>query len=316
MVRGTIIMVGLVIGLAAVSISMAVADGGLIISTNQPTAQQATISGVITARYGAMVTLKSVDGRLYTVNAQTAVVNLDGMQGNSLSLRVGDRAKVTGPLVDSNSLNATNIQITLTPAEAATTHMSAGAGAGPSTAASDNVEMPSVGDSLGNWRSRGLVVGTKYRDRQLTIVTSTGSFMIDAKTATITRGARTVSIADINEGDVIRVWGDLSGLNRVSAERVEIIQGRHQLEAAVPLRNVAVKGVVTYIDYPSSTFKIDTGTNELRILADENTFIHVGFNRKAFMDLTIGQTLKISGVGNLGNGFVASEIIIVSAPGD
>lgn len=318
------ILVGLVVGLAAFSFTEAVADGSAATTTtttttavtNSPAAKQVSLSGTVVARYGSTVVVKTDNGQLYGVNAQNAAVTLDGIPGNGMSLRVSDRVKVDGFDIGSNNVNAIKVQVTLTPSEAATMRPSAASGVGAGPSSVEDVQLPSVGDSLGSWRSRGLVVNARYRDRVLTIATSTGTFTIDARDATIAKGSRSVSIAEISEGDVVRIWGDLSGLNRVLADRVEVIQSKHQLDAAVPLTRASVKGVITNIDFASATFRMNTGANDLRILADENTFIHLGFARKAFQDLAIGQTVKVVGVGSLGTGFVASEIMIVGAPGN
>lgn len=271
-----------------------------------------TVVGVVTERDGSKVTLRTDESKVYTVDVESATVLLDSLPGTSMSLRLGDRIRVYGAETAPQRLRADRVHVFLSEAEAAATHMPAGTGAGPTT---DDVKpLAAVGDELGAWRSRGFVTTLDYADRLITVVTSQGIYVLDVSAATIVDGNRTVSRARIGQGDAVRIWGDLVGLNRVRADRVEIIGDRSRQESAVPLSTISMKGAIIYIDYPSFVFKIKTDAGEARILVDENTFIHFRRERKAFQNLSIGDIVKIAALGNLSSGFVASEVTVVGSP--
>lgn len=316
----TTVLVGLVVSLAAATLGSATAGGAAPVTSQ---GNLLMVTGMILARDGAIVTMKTDGGVDYIVNAQDAAVMLDQYPGNALSLRVGDRIRVYGDESMPNRLAASRVHVFLTSKEAAVTHIAAGTGAGPAPipaakpAAGDDdsdVRLPSVGDSLGRWRSRGLVVDIHYRDRLMTVATSRGTYLIDVSASTLAEDGRSVRFAAINQGDAVRIWGETVGLNKVRADRVEIIREKNQQEVVAPLKPVSITGQIVSIDYPSFTFNLDTGTGQIRVLSDDNTFIHFGVGRKAFQDLTLGQTVKISGIGNLSSGYVASEIQVVGAP--
>jgi len=315
-------LVGLILGLAIISLVTACANATApaVADKTAPAAARETVldvTGTVTARNGSIITLKTDDGKVYTVDAASSVVILDRLPGpgNFVSLGVGDRLRAYGLETGPGQIRASRLRLFVPESEAAAASTPAGTGAGGGGAKDDHdVQVPSVGDSLGSWRSRGLVVGVRYPERTLTIATSQGPFVIDGSVATIVEASRTISLASIGEGDTVRIWGDVVGLNRIQADRIEVIRRKSRQDSAVPLRPVSVVGRITSIDYPSFTFKIDTGAGDLNILADENTFIHFGLERKAFQNLALGQTVKISGIGSLNTGYVADEILIVSAP--
>lgn len=306
-----LLLVGLVFSMAAISIS-AVADGNAV-----PIAagtSEITVTGTVTAREGNLVTLAADDGKSYKVDAEGATILLDRLPGNCLSLRVGDRMRVYGNLTADNNLKASRVHIFLSETEAAAISVPAGTGAGSLDDDSD-VRLPSVGDTLGNWRNRGLVLNVRYSDRLLTMATSKGQYVIDASAATIVDTNRTVSIAHIGQGDAIRIWGEISGLNKIRADRIEILREKGLQEAAIPLKTVSMKGQIVYVDYPSFTFKLKTDSGDVRVLSDENTFIHLRTERKAFQDLAVGQIVKVDAMGSLNTGYVASRILVVGDSG-
>ncbi|MEN6372251.1 MAG: DUF5666 domain-containing protein [Armatimonadota bacterium] len=308
--RYKLLLVGLVFSMAIISLG-AVADG------TAPSAagpSETTVTGTITARNGNLVTLAADDGKTYKVDAADATVLLDQLPGNCLSLRIGDKMRVYGNLTGDNCLKASRVHIFLSDTEAAATSVPAGAGAGVKEDDSD-VRLPSVGDTLGSWRNRGLVLDVRYSDRLVTVATSKGEFIIDVSAATIVDTNRTVSLAHIGQGDAVRIWGEVNGLNKIRADRIELLRGKGNQEASVQLKPVSLKGQIVYIDYPSFTFKLKTDTVEVRILSDENTFIHLQSERKAFQNLAIGQIVKVDAIGNLNTGYVASRILIVGDPG-
>ncbi|MBI2843599.1 MAG: hypothetical protein HYX78_09395 [Armatimonadetes bacterium] len=291
--------------------------GPVTAGDSAPTASEdemLVVTGIVTARYGSTVTLKTDADTVYTVDTDNAEVMLDRFPGNSMSLRVGDRMQVHAKQLEPKRLQASLIQVFLSEAEAAATHAApAGAGAGPAEGDGD-VRLPSIGDSLGAWRSRGFVVDTNYSDRLVTIVTSKGPFVIDTRIATIVEAGKSVPLARLGQGDAVRVWGEVVGLNKIKADRIEIIRENAKQDSALPLKSVAVNGRITFIDYPSFTFRLSTSSGDLKFLADENTFIHFRAERKAFQNLAIGQVVKVSAIGSLNSGYVASEILVIGAP--
>ncbi|MEN6520435.1 MAG: DUF5666 domain-containing protein [Armatimonadota bacterium] len=306
-----LLLVGLVFSMAMISLG-AFADGKT--ESSAAGSSEMTVTGTVTARTGNLVTLAADDGKTYKVDATGAIVLLDRLPGNCLSLRIGDKMRVYGKLTGNNSLKASRVHIFLSDTEAAATGVPTGAGAGAKGDDSD-VRLPSVGDTLGNWRNRGLVLDVRYSDRLVTVATSKGEYLIDVSVATIVDTNKTVSIARIGQGDAVRIWGELSGLNKIRADRIEILRGRGNQEASVPLKSVSMKGQIVYIDYPSFTFKLKTDSVDVSVLSDENTFIQLQSERKAFQYLAVGQTVKVDAVGSLNTGYVASRILVIGDPG-
>lgn len=303
-------LVGLVLCLVVISFSTGIAKD---VAPSAASPSELILTGTVTAREGNIVTLAADDGKTYRVDAEGAAVMLDRLPGNCMSLRIGDRMRVYGVLTASDRLKASRVHIFLAETEATAISMPAGVGAGPED--DSDVRIPSVGDSLGNWRTRGLVLNVRYSDRLVTVATSQGQFVIDVSAATIVDANRTVSVARIGQGDAVRIWGDISGLNKIRADRLEILRDRGVQEASIPLKTVSMRGQIVYIDYPSFTFKIKTDSGDLRVLSDENTFIHLRTERKAFQDLKVGQTVKVDALGSLNTGYVASRILVIGDPG-
>jgi hypothetical protein len=311
-----------VVMLLILAVASAYADGTCSAVTSK--SPQLTVTGVVTARDGSQLSIRSDDGKIYRVDADNSTVTLDRLPANCMSLRVGDRVRVFGAVVSGNRICASRLHIFMSQSEASAIVMPPAIGSGPSRAkparpkherGGEEVRIPAVGDSLGSWRNRGLVLGVTYGDRTMTIATSTGPFVIDASAATVVAFHGSVSLARITQGDAVRIWGELVGLHKIRADRIELMRDKDAQESAVPVKNAAISGKIDYIDYPSFTFRVNTGTGETRVLVDENTFIHLQGDRKAFMDLSVGQVVKVDGFGNLTSGFVASLVQVVGDPG-
>jgi len=175
-------------------------------------------------------------------------------------------------------------------------------------------EQPKAVEPLGSWQKRGLVASVDYEAKKLAIVTSEGMFSVDAREATIVKAGYRATVARIGEGDAVKVWAEVTGLNKVKADRIEVISPKTD-DAAPALRQVKTKGKIVYIDYPSFTFKIAADSGEARVLVDENTKITsaAGGERKAFQNLAVGQTVAVTGMGNLNCGYAASEVLLIDA---
>ncbi len=267
------------------------------------------LAGTVTARDGSTLTLRTDDGKLYTVDAGAAVIILDRLPAGCISLRVGDRVQVYGTETSLSHITASRLHLFVSE----TTTMPPALGAGPG--AVDDTRIPAVGDALGAWRNRGLVTSVQYGSRTITIATSSGPFTIDASTATVIASNNSVSLVRVSEGDAVRIWGDIVGLNRIKADRIELLRGKSAQDSAVSVKTTSVVGKINYIDYPSFTLRINTREGDVNVMVDEGTFIHFQSDRKAFMDLGIGQVVKVYGIGNLASGFAATQIQIVGDPG-
>jgi len=308
------VIVGLVIGLAAVSFGASPVAANDVPATGSVTSTELVVTGIVTGRDGNIVTMAADDGKTYKVDARDASVMLDRLPGTCMSLRVGDMMRVYGTLSEPNQIKASRVHIFLSETEAAATGMPV-TGAGPTVVEElDDVELPSVGQGLGSWRSRGLVTNVRYSDRTMLVITSKGMFTIDMSAATLVDGNRTVTLAKVSQGDAVRIWGELTGLNKIRADRVDIIRHRSQQEAAVPMVAASIRGRVVSVDYPSFTFKIVADTGEYSILVDEGTRIQFQRERKAFQDVRIGQVVKVTGFGGITSGIAASEVLIVGTP--
>lgn len=308
--RSGIMTIGLTICLVAFVVGVSVADGTT--ATTSKVEAGTIITGVVDSRAGSIVKMTADDGKAYTVDVTGAVVLVENEVGNAVCIRAGDKIRFYGAPTSAGTFKALRANI-LAPVENVQASVSSGTGAGP-TIDDSEVRIPSVGDDLGSWRNRGLVLAVQYSNRMITIATSNGAFTIDASIATIVKSSKSVALSGVTQGDIVRIWGEVSGLNRVRADRIDVIGQKVTQDAALPINTVATKGVITYIDYPSYSFKINTDVGELRITTDDDTFIHARLDRKAFMNLQIGQTVKVVAMGNLNSGYVASEVVIVSAP--
>jgi hypothetical protein len=169
---------------------------------------------------------------------------------------------------------------------------------------------------FGSWRKRALVSSVNRQAQEITVVTPKGVFVVNTSDAVIFEGDYLASIANISEGDSVRIWGELSGVNQVIADHVEVIgeEGRTASESA--LQPTRLKGKVVYIDYPAFTFRIAAESGELRVLVGEDTVItSPDGEREAFMDLELGQMVKVVGIGNISTGYAASEVVITDDNG-
>lgn len=310
----TIPFIGLII--LVISVSAAFADG---ICAGVPAGSPSTVlTGELTAQDGAHYSLKAENGDVYTLDADQASVFVGEKAGNVLSLRVGDTVRIYGK-ASGSKICAARVRVILSEVkEEVKEEEPAPVGAGPCAVIEpkpSQVEISVVGDGLGSWRTRGLVLNVIYSQKTLTMSTSTGPFVIDVSAATIVQAHSSVSVARINSGDAIRVWGETVGINKVRADRVEIIRDGWAMDSAPTLFNVSVVGVIDDINYATSTFRINIGTGKVKIMTDSQTFINDLGHVKAFMNLSIGDHVKVNGVGNYVAGFMATQVIIVGSPG-
>jgi hypothetical protein len=179
-----------------------------------------------------------------------------------------------------------------------------------SVADNDATEQVKEKQPTGSWQRRALVSRIDREKMQLTIITSEGPFVIDAKDAEVVKGRYWASFDGIAEGDSVRIWAEVIGLNRLAADWIEVTSGSSDIIDA-GLKEVKVKGKIIYIDYASFTIKVKTENGEFRILADEETRISfAATERKAFQRLRLGQSVSVTGIGSLTSGYVAKEIII------
>jgi hypothetical protein len=171
---------------------------------------------------------------------------------------------------------------------------------------------PAKTPNQGNWQKRGLVSSVDRNEKQLTIITPEGQYAVDAREATVVENGYRVTLARISEGDALKVRAELTGLNKVRADRIEITGTKGKQAAADALKPITARGKIANIDYPSFTLKVETDSGELRVLAGEDTRISSpAGDRKAFMDLKLGQTVKIVAIGSLTSGYAASEVVII-----
>lgn len=174
-------------------------------------------------------------------------------------------------------------------------------------------EQSRKGNPLGSWEKRGLVSNVDREAKQLTIITPKGVFIVDARDAVIVKSGYRASIANISEGDSVKVWADFIGLNTVAADRIEVNAMTNGEEAGAALQPVRMTGKIVNIDYPSFTFSVRMNSGDIRVLASDDTVISSpDSEREAFMNLKLGQTVKIVAIGSLTSGFAASEVVIVN----
>lgn len=326
MMRHGFLMIGLVALLSVVISGVARADG--VSATAQEKSFGTVISGTLTARDGDTVSLTTADGKVYTVDTAHATVMLDRLPNDCVCLVIGDKMRIYGELTDDCHIKAARVHIfpsetrpvtppatTSTCPAAPSCTVPAGAGPTPCATGDYDVELPSVGSNLGGWQNRGLVLSIDYREKTITIGTSKGTFSIDASVATVIQGSKSVSIARVSEGDIIRIWGELGGVNTVVAERIQLVGQRDFQTGNVPLQLTSVRGQITNIDYPSFTITIITPVGLARVMVDERTCIQQEKCRKAFQNLAIGQMVKVYGVGTMNSGYAASQVLIIGDPG-
>ena len=316
--RRKAILVGIVLLLTVLTTTAALANG--ICASISGGGPKSILLGRVTALDGPHLSMRSDAGNLYTVDVDKATILMYGLKPNSVSPRVGDMVRVYG-VVSGNLVCASRLRIFPSEREAVivppvTPPVVEGAGPAEIKRVPEyDVRLPAAGDNLGAWRSRGLVVGVQYRNKLMTISTSSGPFVIDTSGATIVMAKRSVSLAKVSQGDAVRIWGNAVGLNKIRADRVEVLRDVAHQDGVVTVRKASIVGKIDYIDYPSFTFRVETGTGEAKVMVDENTFVHFQGNTKAFMDLAVGQKVKVYGFGNLASGYVANQVHIIGDPG-
>lgn len=163
-----------------------------------------------------------------------------------------------------------------------------------------------------DWEGRGLIMDIDYTGRALKVRTTSGQYTVHINASKLFNGARPIKLGTLNLGDAVVICGNICGPFEVSAQQVRVTRTRDEAQNAVPQRPASMVGIIDSIDYPSMTFSMQAAGPAIVVLADKGTIVQHQMCNMTFLDLKPGMRIKMSGYGNIGNGYVARQIVIIS----
>lgn len=283
-------------------------------------------TGTITKVDGPAFYMLGTDNQVYEVRAHNSRFIVNDNEGTAYIPTVGDNVRVFGTVAEGCKIEASRVRIFGGPG------VPAAPGGGPVTVLPpapitperqvkiiiEKDPAPSVAPQTAvtlppaDWEGRGLIMDIDYTGRTIKVRTSTGQYTVHISQAQMLHGARRVKLGSLNSGDAVRVVGNTRAANEINAHTVYVTRTREEAQNALPQTPISIVGVIESVDYPSMTFTMQTGGPELVVLADKDTVLQVYTKPAVFADLKPGTRVKMSGYGNLANGYVARHIQIIS----
>lgn len=291
-------------------------------------------TGIVTRRDGSTIYMLAKDNVVYKIDAGNARLRMD-VPNHPIVMNVGDRIRVFGTQTSPTSVKAKQILIYLrTPSESVpsvepppvteqpVTPSPAGPGAGPTTVAPPigqpdpvpTVEVPRSIETESGWTGRGFISSMSIWENIVTVQTAQGAFNINVADAYITNGEKKLLVSDLSVGDAVRIYGDVTGLNKIKADQVVLLRQRTDLDSQLGAKPTTLRGKITSMDLPSFTFRMGTDATPVSVVVDETTRITMHGKVMAFMDLKPGAIVVVSGLGSPAAGYAAKSITIVSMP--
>jgi len=163
-----------------------------------------------------------------------------------------------------------------------------------------------------DWVGRGLIMDIDYTGRALKVRTTSGQYTVHITGSKLLNGSKQIKLGVLNLGDAVMVCGNLCGPFEVSAQEVRVTRTRDEAQNALPQRPASIMGIIDSIDYPSMTFTMQAAGPTIVVLADRDTVFQHQMCSMTFADLKPGMRVKMSGYGNIGNGYVAQYVLIIS----
>lgn len=304
--------------LAAALLGQAAYSNGMVCNARYDIGQKWLATGTVTKVEGTTFFLLGKDNQVYKIHAAESQVFIDEEKVNREAWAVGDTVRVFGEVIDPCVISAERIRIFqrddagTIPEEPRVERevkiiierepaVPSGQGAGVQAQPNENIN---------DWQ--GLVTNVNYGARGIDIRTSLDSFSVAIGDATIIEGPKRVTFGMINIGDAVYVTGTYAGLNRINAQRVEIIRHAADAQNALPTTHASLVGTILNIDYASGTFRMQTSSTEVVVMVGPEALIQHHHERWMWTDLAPGQRIKMSGYGSLGSGYAAQHIMVIS----
>lgn len=278
-------------------------------------------TGTISKVDGPVFYLLGKNNYVYDIRAAETQFIVDDESGAKYTPKVGDNVRVYGKVIEGSKIEASRVR--LLNGESRPAAPASGpqkeipqkeihiiiqtplTQPGQTTQSVENVCPP-------DWEGRGLVMDIDYIGRTLKVRTSTGTFTVCTEKAQLLHGSKRIGLGLLNTGDAVKIVGNAAGPNQIVAQQVSVMITRDDAQNAVPQFPVSLVGVIQTVDQPSMTFKMQTESATLNVLADKDTVLQNEMKTAAFSDLKPGMRVKMSGYGNLANGYVAQHIQIIS----
>lgn len=273
-------------------------------------------TGTVTRIDGSVFYLLGKDNVIYKIDTQSSEVFVGDSKADHYTPKIGDTVRVYGTVGDGCKIEAARVRVFA----GEQTANAVPVGAGPEKEikiiirrepSKSEATAPESCKQSTAWRGRGLITDIDFTGKRLKIQTPSGHYTIDVADVPLIYGATTIGMGSLNQGDAVKISGNLVGVNEVQAQVVRITRTRSESENALPLTPASVVGMIEQIDYPSMTFRMRTESFELVISMDEDTIVQQQMIRMSFMDLKPGMKIKMSGNGSPGTGYAASHIQII-----
>ncbi|MHB9036923.1 MAG: hypothetical protein ACYC64_09660 [Armatimonadota bacterium] len=301
----------LLVAAAMAAVPLSVHANGEQCNINTPVGRTWLATGTVTRVDGPVFYLLGKDNIIYKIDTHNAQVMAGESKTDHYVPKVGETVRVYGIVGEECKIDAAQLRIfTGEPPS----------GAGPEKEIKIVIEKEPAPPEAATcpppckaaWQGRGLITDVDYGAARLKIQTSSGHYTINVGRVPLIYGAKPIGLGLLNQGDAIKVSGNIVGLNEVDATTVRITRTRSEAENALPMTPVSILGVIDQIDYLSFTFKMRTESSPLVVSVDNDTIVQQQALRMAFMDLKPGMRIKMSGYGSLATGYAAQHIQIVS----
>lgn len=278
-------------------------------------------TGTITKIDDSTFVMLGKDNQLYTVRAADSKFLVNDADGAKYVPKVGDIVRVFGKVAEKCRVVASRVRVFgVLPAVLS---MPAAPAQGPAPAPKKETRIiiekqpqasapSSIATCPPDWEGRGLLMDIDFVGHALKVRTSKGLFTINLHNARLIRGNRLVRLGSLNEGDALRVSGNIKGPFEVDAQSVQVTRTSSEAENALPQLPATFIGKIVSIDYPSMTFRMTTSSAPVVVLADIDTSIQNQHTPMSFLELKPGMRVNMSGNGNLGSGYVARHIQVIS----
>lgn len=317
--KNVIGIAALILGVVFIALTCGVqADTGTC-TANDKVGQTWLATGIVVKSEGSTFYLLGKDNIVYRIDGGKSEVFVDEAKASTDAWCVGDTARVYGVVQEPCKICAERVRVfKRDDASGAVT----GAPVAPIAGSEKEVKIiiekeqaQPAGTGAGetqpnscNWR--GWVADINYGSRRISLQTTSGAYNIDIKSALILKGNAKTGLGILNQGDAVQVSGTVVGLNEVKAQSIEILRSRTDAQGALPQTPISVIGVIQQIDYPSMTFKMQTETTTIVVMADKNTCIQHYHDQASFCDLKAGTRVRITGSGSPATGYAAQQILI------
>ncbi|MCE5322196.1 DUF5666 domain-containing protein [bacterium] len=304
----------LLVGMAMAAMSVGALANGEDCNIKEVVGQTWLATGTVTDVDGQTFYMQGKDNNSYKIDTHKAEIMIGEVKVEHYLLKAGDTVRVYGTVGDGCKINASRVRI-FTAEE-----LSSGVlpeGAGPAKEVKIIIEKdtePGCAPCGNQWRGRGLITYIDYLAKRLKVQTPAGHYTIDIGNVPLIYGATIIGLAQLNQGDAVKISGNIVGVNEVQAQTIRVTRSRSEAENSLPLTPASVAGLIEQVDYPSFTFRMRTENSELVISVDEDTVIQRQLTRISMLDLKPGMRVKMTGYGSPGTGYAAQHIQIISAP--